>query len=370
MRDHPAVPDPLPVLWLCGPAGVGKSTVGWDLFTRLPGAAYVDIDQLGMCYPEIPTDPGRTVLEARILGRVVANVAAAGAGCLIVSGYIDSRRGIHTEHLGGAELSVLRLRCDRPELRRRLKVRARPGEQRDEILREAEALDHGGLPYPVLDTTARTPAEVLAAVRSRWPAHPARQPGFWPEPVPATGDIVWVCGATAAGKSTVGWQVAQASLRAGHTTGFVDLEQIGFVQPWPRQASVNHRLIAANLAAVWEHFTAYGAGRLVVVGTVEQAGEVQLYADALRGATLTLYRLHPSPEQLRGQIRQRGLGGGPGIAGDQLRGQPEVVLDQAHQAAVAQSVALERNGIADVRVDAAGRTPEDLAAEIVKASGW
>ena len=39
----------IPVLWLCGPPGVGKSTVGWEIFTQLTGAGieagYVDIDR-------------------------------------------------------------------------------------------------------------------------------------------------------------------------------------------------------------------------------------------------------------------------------------------------------------------------------------
>jgi hypothetical protein len=52
-------------------------------------------------------------------GRAVANFRAAGASCLVVSGYIDSRRGIHTEYLTQAALTVLRMRCDQPELRRR-----------------------------------------------------------------------------------------------------------------------------------------------------------------------------------------------------------------------------------------------------------
>jgi broad-specificity NMP kinase len=170
------------VLWLCGPSGVGKSTVAWELFTGLPGAAHVDIDQLGMCFPEIPSDPGRTVLEGRILGRTVVNFAAAGAGCLIVSGYVDSRRGVRTEHLSQAALTVLRMRCDQPELRRRLEIRALPGEQRESALREAEVLDRGALGYPVLDTTGRSAAEVHEAVHARWPAQPARQPGPWPDP--------------------------------------------------------------------------------------------------------------------------------------------------------------------------------------------
>jgi hypothetical protein len=349
---------------------VGKSTVAWDLFTGLTGAGHVDIDQLGMCYPEIPSDPGRTVLEARILGRAVANFRAAGASCLVVSGYIDSRRGIHAEYLTQAALTVLRMRCDQPELRRRLEVRARPGEDREHALREAEVLDRSALPYPCLDTTGRTAAEVLAIVRSRWPERPARQPGPWPYPVPTPGQILWICGATAVGKSTVGYEVAEWSRRAGHTTGFVDLQQIGFLHPVPGRDPGNHRLKAANLAALWANFHSYGARRLVVVGPVEQPSEVRLYAEALSPANLTLYRLHASPDQLRERIRQRGLGGGPPIAGDDLRGQPAAVLDAAHETALTQAEALDRANLGDVRFDTDGRSVDELARKIANSVGW
>ena len=44
-----------PVLWLCGPSGVGKTSVGYALFEQLSDAgtavAYVDLDQLRLCYP-------------------------------------------------------------------------------------------------------------------------------------------------------------------------------------------------------------------------------------------------------------------------------------------------------------------------------
>lgn len=40
----------IPVLWLSGPPGVGKSAVAWVIYERLQGAgaapAYVDVDQL------------------------------------------------------------------------------------------------------------------------------------------------------------------------------------------------------------------------------------------------------------------------------------------------------------------------------------
>jgi hypothetical protein len=249
-------------------------------------------------------------------------------------------------------------------------VRARPGEQVDLALREAEVIDRSGLPYPCLDTTGLTAAEVLATVRDRWPDCPAGQPGPWPEPMSAAGQILWVCGASAVGKSTVGYEVALSSRRAGHITGFVDLQQIGFLRPAPGPDPDNHRLKAANLAAVWQNFHAYGASRLVVVGSVEQRSELRLYADALRGAAMTLYRLHASPDRLRERIRLRGLGGGPPIAGDELRGRPAAVLERAYEAAVAQADSLERAGIGDVRIDTDDRTVDDLTRQIVRSIGW
>jgi hypothetical protein len=46
MRRSPGGDDLIPVLWLCGPPGVGKTAVGWEIFTQLTGAGipagYVD----------------------------------------------------------------------------------------------------------------------------------------------------------------------------------------------------------------------------------------------------------------------------------------------------------------------------------------
>jgi molybdopterin-guanine dinucleotide biosynthesis protein len=68
--------DPTPVLWVCGPSGVGKSTVAWEVYSDLARSGievgYVDIDQLGMSFPEPDSDPGRYRLAAENLGAVVA----------------------------------------------------------------------------------------------------------------------------------------------------------------------------------------------------------------------------------------------------------------------------------------------------------
>jgi adenylylsulfate kinase-like enzyme len=53
----------IPALWLCGPSGVGKTAVAWQIYSELRRSGVpvglVDIDQLGICYPEQPDDPGR-----------------------------------------------------------------------------------------------------------------------------------------------------------------------------------------------------------------------------------------------------------------------------------------------------------------------
>jgi adenylylsulfate kinase-like enzyme len=69
----------IPVLWISGPPGVGKTSAAWEIYRRLQSAgadpAYVDVDQVGMCYPTRADDPDRHALKAR-------NVAANGASSI------------------------------------------------------------------------------------------------------------------------------------------------------------------------------------------------------------------------------------------------------------------------------------------------
>jgi broad-specificity NMP kinase len=313
----------LPVLWLYGAPGVGKTTVAWELFVQLAAegvaTGYVDIDQLGMCYapptpqhwaPEPTDDPGRHRLKARTLDAVVANFRGAGARRVVVSGVIDPVRGVETALVPHAALTTCRLRAQPADLGRRLAARGSPTDDLAEELVYGDALDRGFATDPWVDTTGLTVAEVVDRVRARtgWPAPaaPVEKPSPPRQAVdPTPGQILWLCGPAAVGKSTVGWQIYQQVRRAGVAAAFVDLDQIGFHRPVPAGDPGNHLLKAANLAAVWRTFRASGARCLIAFGPLDRRKDLAAYTAALPAATITLCRLHGSRQVLADRVDRR-----------------------------------------------------------------
>ncbi|MDT0441466.1 hypothetical protein [Streptomyces johnsoniae] len=371
----------IPVLWVCGPPGVGKTTVAWEIHSRLKragiAAGYADIDQLGICYPEPASDPGRHRMQADNLGAVVSAYRAAGARCVVVSGVVDAARGVHTDRIPHAALTVCRLRAERDVLERRFTARDGAGADAvADVLREADALDAGGIGDVCVDTTGLPVAEVARRVRAStggWPGTDlpaARQVPDVPAAAGADGPVLWLCGAAGVGKSTVGFALYLRLLRAGLTAAYLDLEQIGFLRPAPPDDPGNHRVKARNLAAVWRTYRAAGARCLTVSGPMEDAATLAAYTKALPAATFTVCRLHAGREQLTSRIMSRGQGGSWAQPGDPLRGRSTARLLGVADAAAAQARALERSAVGDLRIDTDTYTAEEAAGTILTRTGW
>ncbi|HEY1178349.1 MAG TPA: AAA family ATPase [Phytomonospora sp.] len=366
--------DRIPVLWLYGPPGVGKTTVALEIRARLgAAAAFADIDQLGMCYPGRPGDPDRHRLKADALAAVLPGFRDAGASCVVVSGVVDPAAGILTGRLPGAAVTGCRLRVDSGELVRRFTARrgSDPGLV-GEVLADADAYEAAG-DVPCVDTTGLAPGEVAARVLDTigdWPPEHRGVPATAAPAEPAGDErILWISGPVGVGKSTVGFSVYLKALAAGTTAAYIDVDQIGF---GPAEAGDprGHRLKAGNLAALWRVFRGAGARRLVVVGGVEDATAFKTYTERLPGGAVTLLRLHAGPETLAERIDTRGRGGGWAQPGDPLFGAPERVLRAAAASAAAEAESLERAGFGDFRIDTDGLSAEEAAEAVAVQTRW
>lgn len=358
-----------PALWLFGPPGVGKTAVAWEIYQRLGrdglACAYVDIDQLGMLYPESTSDPGRHRLKERNLDTVVANFARAGARGVVISGVVDPS-GVALGELGSMEMTLCRLRADPDQLRERLRSRrgSQPGIV-ENALREAEILDGSGLAVPVVDTTGLGIDEAAqqALDVSRWaPARAFPGEGDGPDGwrSSAGGRIVWLCGPRGVGKSTIGFTVFRGLLQTGFTAGYIDTDQIGFSavalhDPWLR---------ARNLAAIWENYRSSGGETLVVVGPARDGKDISVYEAMLPEASFHWFRLHAGPRELAKRIRTRQQGGSWPQPGDLLRDASDVQVEQAATEAAAEAVELDGAAIG-VGVDTDGLSIEESASVIL-----
>lgn len=365
----------IPLLWLFGPPGVGKSTVGWRLFTQLSAVGtrtgYLDIDQLGMLYPEPPSDPDRHDIKARNLGAMVDTFHAAGARCVVVSGVVDPVHGArdYVDRIPRAIPTLCRLRADVDDLRARLAVRNLESAEVGAILEETAQLDRSDFADATVDTSGKDIAEVVRLVESEtrgWPCSDvgANADGFDFEaaaPSVPPGQILWLCGAPGVGKSAVGWHVFDRCRRSGVTTAFLDLEQIGFCRPAEPSDPDNHRVKARNLATMWRNFHDSGAKGLVVVGSVDDNETVAAYRAALPGVELTVCRLNAGPNRLRERIRRRADGSGPRLAGDDLVGKPVAFLDRVAERSAAKARDLRKSDVGDLVVDTDDRSADEVA---------
>jgi hypothetical protein len=118
------------VLLLTGPAGVGKSTLSWEIALQLQHAgvsyAAIDTDELDRVWPPPPDDPTKAALTGRNLRLLWSEVAALGHTRLILAGVmadLDADLTWVTGAIPDATLTIVRLTARNDTLTRRLRTR-------------------------------------------------------------------------------------------------------------------------------------------------------------------------------------------------------------------------------------------------------
>ena len=158
--------------------GVGKSSVGWELFTQVRQlgikAGYADADQLGLCYPPPDDDPVNQRIKSRNVGAVFTNYHEAGARCLILAGSVYSREEVamYRNHLPEAALTLCLLHAEPDIIRQRFLQRGWAPKLVNEAVEEAIKLDRSDFVDLHVDTSTFSIAEVASMVRV--------QAGNWP----------------------------------------------------------------------------------------------------------------------------------------------------------------------------------------------
>jgi broad-specificity NMP kinase len=121
-----------PALVLSGPPGVGKTSIGWRVFTRATdlgqNPAFVDLDLLGAAWPAPDDDPHQSRLKAANLAVVWSNYQAVGSRRLIIAGVVeDSAERLQLEEATGGPVVICRLDASDDVLAQRIRDRGREG---------------------------------------------------------------------------------------------------------------------------------------------------------------------------------------------------------------------------------------------------
>jgi hypothetical protein len=163
------------ILLITGPAGVGKSTLSWEIALQLQHAgvpyAAIDTDELDRVFPAPPGDPTKAALTGRNLHLLWSSFAALGHTRLILAGVmvdLDSDLPWITGAIPGATLTVVRLTARDDTLARRVRSREIGSGQNAQLQRTlAQASRIAAQPRDdvlLLATDGKTPAELARVV--------------------------------------------------------------------------------------------------------------------------------------------------------------------------------------------------------------
>jgi adenylylsulfate kinase len=161
-------------------------------------------------------------------------------------------------------------------------------------------------------------------------------------------------GTVGSGKTAVAIEVGHLLEQHGKSAAVVDLDWLGWLHL--RSSAVTaDQLIARNLAAIWPHLREAGMHYAVLARAILARDGLDALRFAVPDADLTVVRLTASPTTIEGRLRQRD-------SGEELAEHLRESLEMSR--------AMDRARLEDMAVAGDGRSPGEVALEVLQRVGW
>ena len=168
--------------------------------------------------------------------------------------------------------------------------------------------------------------------------------------------VLVITGTVGSGKSTVARAASLLLAEAGVGHALADLDDLGKAWPRPPEDRFNETLSYQNLACICANFLAAGADRLLIAAVFERRDDVQKVRTAVPAASPVVVRLVSPPGLVAGRLRLRHAD----------RDDLQWHLSRSPELAAVQ----EQAAVGDRLVSNDGRSPREVAAEVLRAAGW
>ena len=159
-------------LFLCGPNGIGKTTICKSILSQLPGSAYVDSDYCRMMNPFVLDDSTIPTIAKNISGLIGNYLECSAIQTVIFSyGFHGRRKEVFDRIMSALSMRELRfvpffLVCGEEENMRRMKADGRDMNRMERALKiSREAFPDAE--YPQIDITGLSAEEAAALIIHR-----------------------------------------------------------------------------------------------------------------------------------------------------------------------------------------------------------